>query len=234
MEKKNFLGLSIILVVLLFAVSACTGVSKGDIAKKDQQISSLQSQIAALEKNKVTNEEIELRLGMRKLWEDHITWTRMYIVESVGGLPGKDSTAARLLKNQEDIGNAIKPYYGDEAGNKLTALLKTHIAGAVDVLSAAKAGDQKKLDDATKAWYDNANEIAAFLASANPDNWPSDAMKDGMKMHLDLTLSEAVAQLQGDYAASDADYDEVHNHILGLADTLTDGIVSQFPQKFGK
>lgn len=234
MEKKNLLGLPIILILLLFAVSACAGVSKEDIAKKDQQISSLQSQVTTLEKNKVTKEEMELRLGMRKLWEDHITWTRLYIVEAIGNLPSKDSTAARLLKNQEDIGNAIKPYYGDEAGNKLTALLKTHIAGAVDVLSAAKAGDKKRLADANKAWYDNANDIAVFLASANPTNWPSDAMKEGMKMHLDLTLSEAVAQLQGDYAASDSDYDKVHNHILGLADTLTDGIIKQFPQKFGK
>jgi len=234
MERKNFLILSIIFVALLFAVSACTGVSKGDIAKKDQQISGLQSQISSLEKNKITKEEMELKLGMRKLWEDHITWTRLYIVEAVANLPGKDATAARLLKNQEDIGNAIKPYYGDDAGNKLTALLKTHIAGAVDVLSAAKAGDKQKLADANKAWYDNANDIAAFLASANSKNWPLDAMKDGMKMHLDLTLGEAVAELTGDRSASVADYDKVHSHILWLADVLADGIVKQFPQKFGK
>ncbi len=221
-------------ILLVFIISACSSVSKEDIAKKDEQISSLQSQITSLQKNKITQEEAELRLGMRKLWEDHITWTRLYIIEAAGNLSGTDLTAARLLRNQEDIGNAIKLYYGDDAGNKLTALLKTHIAGAVEILSAAKAGDQKKLADANKAWYDNANDIAAFLASANPSNWPLSAMREGMKMHLDLTLSEAVAQLTGDYEASVADYDKVHNHILGLADTLTDGIMKQFPQKFGK
>src|SRR3954452_8709575 len=83
--------------------------------------------------------------GMRKLWEDHITWTRLYIVSVAAGLPDKDLTAQRLIQNQTDIGNAIKPFYGDDAGNKLTALLKEHILGAADLLAAAKANDQAKV-----------------------------------------------------------------------------------------
>jgi hypothetical protein len=87
----------------------------------------------------------QLRTDMRKLWEDHVTWTRLYIVSVAAGLPDKDATAQRLLQNQVDIGNPIKPFYGDDAGNKLTALLKEHIMGAVDLLAAAKAGDQPKV-----------------------------------------------------------------------------------------
>ena len=79
---------------------------------------------------------------MRKLWEDHITWTRLAIVSFAGGLPDLQATEARLLANQVDIGNAIKPYYGRTAGNRLTALLKEHILGAVALLQAAKSGDQ--------------------------------------------------------------------------------------------
>lgn len=176
--------------------------------------------------------QVSLASAMRKLWEDHITWTRLYIVEAVAGLPGVNDTAARLLKNQEDIGNAVKAYYGDDAGNKLTALLKEHITGAVAVLTAAKAGDKAKLDDASKKWYANGDEIASFLSAANPQNWPLADMKAGMKMHLDLTLGEAVDQLQGKYADAVRDYDKVHDHILGLADLLSSGIVKQFPSKF--
>src|ERR1043165_2001103 len=83
----------------------------------------------------------EFHDAMRKLWEDHITWTRLYIVSFAAGLPDTDAVAARLLKNQEDIGNAIRPVYGNDAGDKLTQLLKDHINGAVDILKAAKAGD---------------------------------------------------------------------------------------------
>jgi LPXTG-motif cell wall-anchored protein len=169
---------------------------------------------------------------MRKLWEDHITWTRLYIVSFAAGLGDADPTAQRLLQNQVDIGNAIKPYYGEDAGNKLTALLKDHILGAVDVLKAAKAGDTAQLDAANQKWYANGNDIAAFLNTANPQNWPLGTMQDEMKMHLDLTLAEAAAHLKGDYPASVQGYDKVHEHILGMADALSNGIVSQFPAKF--
>ena len=170
--------------------------------------------------------------AMRKLWEDHITWTRLFIVDAAAGLPEQQATTERLLQNQVDIGNAVKPYYGNEAGEKLTALLKTHITTAAELVMAAKAKDKAKQDDATKRWYANGDEIAVFLATANPKNWPEAEMKKMMKDHLDLTAKEAVAQLQGDWKGSIATYDLVHDQILHMADGLSDGIVKQFPDKF--
>ena len=82
---------------------------------------------------------------MRKLWEDHITWTRLAIVSFAAGLPDLQATEARLLRNQADIGNAIKPFYGRTAGNRLTALLREHILGAVALLQAAKSGDPAQI-----------------------------------------------------------------------------------------
>jgi hypothetical protein len=175
---------------------------------------------------------VTLRNDMRKLWEDHVTWTRLYIVSVAGNLPDKDPTAQRLLRNQTDIGNAIMPFYGDAAGDKLTALLKDHILIAAELLDAAKAGATGKVNDAQTRWYVNADDIAVFLNSANSKNWPLDHMKLMMKMHLDLTLEEAVAQLQGNYAASVAAYDKVHQEILEMADMLSEGIINQFPEKF--
>ena len=114
----------------------------------------------------------QLRTDMRKLWEDHVTWTRLYIVSVGAALPDKDLTAKRLIQNQVDIGNAIKPFYGEDAGNKLTELLKEHILGAADLLAAAKAGDQAKVATEKARWYRNADDVAAFLSAANPKNWP--------------------------------------------------------------
>jgi hypothetical protein len=177
--------------------------------------------------------EMSLSVGMRKLWEDHITWTRLFIVSAAANLPDLDATTQRLLQNQTDIGNAMKVYYGDAAGNELTALLRDHILTAAELVTAAKAGDNAAVESASAKWYANADQIAAFLNGANQDAWPLDAVQMQMKMHLDLTLEEAVAQLQGDYPASIADYDQVHEHILALADILSSGIVSQFPEMFG-
>jgi hypothetical protein len=170
--------------------------------------------------------------AVRKLWEDHITWTRVYIIAALADLPEADAAAQRLLQNQADIGNAIKPFYGDQAGEQLTSLLRDHIFIAADLLAAAKSGDSAKFEDANTRWYENANQIAAFLNSANPNNWPLADMQSMMKSHLDLTLEEAVARLNGDWAADVAAYDKVHNEILHMADMLSDGISNQFPKKF--
>lgn len=170
--------------------------------------------------------------AMRQLWEDHITWTRLYIVSAAGNLPDADQAAQRLLKNQTDIGDAIKPFYGDAAGERLTALLREHILTAAKLIDAAKAGDTAAVSATSSAWYANADGIAAFLSGANARNWPLTALQSAMRMHLDLTLTEATARLHGDWAADIAAYDEVHRHILQMADVLSDGIVKQFPRQF--
>ena len=170
--------------------------------------------------------------AMRKLWEDHITWTRVFIISAAADLPDKGAATDRLLQNQADIGNAIKPYYGDAAGEKLTALLKEHITTAAEVVTAAKANDTAKMADANQRWFANADAIAAFLSGANPKHWPAAEMKQMMHDHLNLTTAEVQARLKGDWAADIAAYDKVHGQILHMADMLSAGIVSQHPAKF--
>jgi hypothetical protein len=173
-----------------------------------------------------------LSAAMAKLWEDHIVWTRMVIVDFAAGLPDLKTAEARLLRNQTDIGNAIKPYYGAAAGAELTRLLRTHILEAVPVLVAAKDGDKAGLEKALTAWYANAQQIAAFLTKANPHAWPLSMTSSMMKRHLQLTTNEAVARLQGHWAADVAAYDQVHLEILQMAAMLSSGIVQQFPDRF--
>jgi hypothetical protein len=172
--------------------------------------------------------------AMRELWEGHIVWTRMVIVSVAGDLPDLSIAVDRLLRNQDEIGDAIKPFYGEAAGEELSRLLREHITGAADLLAAAKAGDAAAVEAATEAWYANADAIAAFLAEANPRNWNRDEMQAMMRDHLDLTLAEAVARLEGRYADDAAAYDQIHAQILHMADMLSDGIIAQFPGGFGR
>ena len=180
----------------------------------------------------VSQTSVAFHADMRKLWEDHVTWTRLAIVSLEAGTPDAGATVARLLRNQVDIGNAIKPYYGARAGNALTAELKRHILIAADVIAAAKAGDTEKLADAQARWSRNADGIAALLHGANPRHWPLAALRAEMGMHLGLTTQEAVAHLQRRWQADVAAYDRVHQHILHMSDVLADGIVAQFPARF--
>jgi hypothetical protein len=153
---------------------------------------------------------------MRKLWEDHVTLTRLAIVSYISELPDLQATEARLLKNQVDIGNAIKQFYGKKAAAKLTSLLKQHILGAVDLMAAARGGDQSAVAKASSAWNANGRQIADFLHAANPAEWPTKEMRSMMQVHLDQTLKEAVDRLGGRHAAGVRDYDAIHAHILEM------------------
>ncbi len=137
-----------------------------------------------------------VRLALRKLWSDHVIWTREYIVAAVAGTPDAGDAATRLLKNQEDIGAAVAGFYGQAAGDRLTELLKEHIMIAVDLVAAAKTGDQSAFATHDARWTANIEAIAAFLAGANP-NWPEKDVLDLLALHLKLTKDEAVARITG-------------------------------------
>ena len=173
-----------------------------------------------------------LQQDMRKLWTDHVVWTRNYIIAAVADQPDQQAAAARLLKNQEDIGAAIVPYYGKPAGDKLTGLLKEHITIATDLIKAAKTSDNESKDKADKKWHANAEDIAELLSKANP-NWPKATLTEMMNTHLSTTTAEVVARLNKDWNADVKAFDAVYDHILKLSDALSDGIAKQFPQKTG-
>ena len=173
----------------------------------------------------------EFRQDMRKLWTDHVVWTRDYIVAAVSGAPDKQAAATRLLKNQDDIGGAVAMFYGKAAGDQLTTKLKEHITIAVELIDAAKAGDKATQQKADAKWQQNAVDIADFLSKANP-NWPRATLVDMMKKHLSTTTDEVVARLSKDWAGDVRAYDAVYDHILMMSDALADGIVKQFPDKF--
>ena len=184
------------------------------------------------EAHAITQNELVLRRDMRQLWEDHIVWTRLAIISLITDAPDTEATVGRLLSNQTDIGNAVKPFYGKAAGDKLTAELRQHILIAADLVAAAKAGDQAKLADAQSRWEQNADGIASVLNSVNPRFWKLATMKAEMHMHLALTTEEAVARLNGDWKADVAAYDQIHRHILHMSDLLSAGLVKQFPKRF--
>ncbi len=178
-----------------------------------------------------TQSVVDLRNTMRKLWEDHIEYTRNFIISALGGLDDTGKIAERLLRNQDDIGNAIKPIYGEEAGKKLASLLRDHILIAADIVTAAKAGDEQGVAKGEKKWQQNADDIAVFLSSAN-SAWPAQTLKDMLYVHLALTTTEVVSRIKKDWPADIEAYDKGHAHMLMFADMLSDGIIKQFPEKF--
>ena len=219
--------LALTMLVALFSALVALAVSGGHDAAAHGN-----NQHAAAHGTIVTPRTVAFHDQMRKLWEDHVTWTRLAVISLTSGTPDTEATVGRLLQNQADIGNAIKPFYGEAAGQELTRLLRDHILIAADLIAAAKAGDQAAVAQQQARWTANADEIAAFLASANPGSWPLDEMKAMLHDHLRLTTDEVLARLQADWDADVAAYDAIHLQALGMADMLSEGIVKQFPSRF--
>ena len=217
MKKTLLVGMVILFVVVSASTVFCAEPMKGKMSTKVI----------------FSKSSVELNMAMRKLWEDHITYTRNYIISALADLEDISKVAERLLKNQDDIGDAIKPVYGNGAGKTLTALLRDHILIATEVVTAAKMGNNEELTKANKKWYGNADDIAAFLSSANP-NWQKKTLQDMLYKHLEYTTQEVVSRLKKDWGADIEAYDKGHEHMLMFADMLTAGIVKQFPAKFMK
>lgn len=175
--------------------------------------------------------EIGLMNTMRALWEQHVAWTRMAIISIAANLPDQELVSQRLLRNAQDMGNVLKPLYGNKSANEFSYLIREHLLIAAQLVEAAKAGNTSEAAKAERAWYENADEIANFLTSINP-NLPAAAVREMLYQHLVLTKSEAVARLSGNFARDIVVYDKIERQALTMADAITAGIVNQFPKVF--
>jgi ABC-type uncharacterized transport system involved in gliding motility auxiliary subunit len=167
----------------------------------------------------------------RKLWEDHITWTRVVIIGILNDLPGTNTYIGRLLQNYDDMEEALTPYYGDDA-EVLGDLIKDHLTIAAEILTAAHNGDTAAMNDAIARWYANAHDIAVQMNEMNPQFWPLQETEQMWVDHLDATFLEATTHLSGDFAGEVAAYDTIHDLALEMADFMSNGVMNQFPSKF--
>lgn len=199
-------------------------------------VASMGSPVLAKERAKkpvcISPQEVQLKADMQKAWINHTIWTRSYIVSAISNRPDQQAVLERLLRNQQDISNVFKPYYGEEAGNQLADLLKVHIQIAGQIIEAAKANDRTKVSELQNNWHKNADDIAKFLSSLNP-NWTFKEIQSMFYTHLQLITEIVLSCLRGDWQADIAATDKNEIHMIHLADILTAGIVKQFPKKFG-
>lgn len=215
MKKKWLLALTLVLV---FSWTQAAGTVQAEVGGKKDTVC-------------LSPQMVQLKGDMEKVWIDHTIWTRSYIISAISNIPDQKDVLNRLLKNQQDIGNVFKPYYGEAAGNKLADLLKEHIQIAGKIVAAAKAGNQAELKKLQTDWHKNADDIATFLSALNP-NLPFKTVQDMLYTHLQFITEIVQATIKGDWEASIAATDKNEAHMIHFADILAMGIVKQFPEKF--
>jgi hypothetical protein len=170
--------------------------------------------------------------AIRGLWHDHIFWVRNVVVATLGKRPAEAKAAeAQVVANAHAIADAIKPFYGDAAGEALFPLLAGHYGAIKSYLTATAAGDKKGQDKATDDLLANADKIATFLSGANP-NLPKDALLGMLQAHGGHHIAQIQELKAGQYDAEAKNWAEMEAHMDMISDALTGAIAKQFPDKF--
>lgn len=188
-------------------------------------------QAPQLSPQEISKAEQTLSNLMRLLWEQHVYWTRLFLVSTTFGLPDVEFVTTRLLRNPKDFEAALKPFYGDKSAAKFAELFTNHLTIAAELVNAAKAGDNTAAAAAEKRWYANADEIAAFLENINP-YWTAQGWRKMLYDHLAMTKTEAVDLLTQKYEDSIRIFEMIEQEALAMADLMTQGLIRQFPQNF--
>jgi hypothetical protein len=175
-----------------------------------------------------TDKQQELRVAMRSLFFDRSAFVRFFLTDTIEGLSSQPQTVARLMQNNQDIGQAIAPFYGEPAAAQLSDLLDAGLGDAAAAVTAAMNDDAVAFEAAKNSWYGHADETAEFLASANP-NWPVDALKTMLHACVDDALAEASARLSDDWEADVSAHDTLRAQARSVADALGNGVALQFP-----
>lgn len=171
--------------------------------------------------------QVNLMNELRKLWEQHVTWTRLFLVSAFGDLPDPEATTKRLLRNPTDFANVLEIYYGRQKADTYKGLFEEHLKIAASIVNSAKEGNTKAVDQYSKLWYHNADQIADFLAGINPF-WTDEEWKTLLHEHLRMTMDEAVARLSGEYTKDIVIFDIIEEQALDMADVMSSGIIKQF------
>lgn len=177
-------------------------------------------------KNSLTA-KINLINLFRELWQEHIFWTRNFIISAVAGLEDLEFVTNRLLRNPTDFANVLKLYYGTEIAKKFESLFREHLTIAASLVNHAKAGDTEAANEDRRDWYKNADEIIDLLGSINP-YWNMKKFKSLFYQHLKMTEDEATYRLNGKYAQDIINFDLIQADALKMADIMSYGILEQF------
>lgn len=179
----------------------------------------------------VSQAAVDLMRDNRSLWEEHVAWTRMTIISLTFNLPDLEFVIARLLQNATDMGEMIRPIYGEAAADTYAALIQEHLLIAADLVKAAIAGDEQAAMTAEQMWYNNADKIAVFLSSINRF-LPEEEVRAMFYHHLDLTKQEAVFMINKEYQKDVAIYDEIEEQARQMSDMISDAMIKLYPDKF--
>ena len=177
-------------------------------------------------RSEYNSRQLCLMKQIQTLWEQHVYWTRFFIISTAADLCDLEYVTKRLLRNPDDFAQMLAPFFGERAACQFRKLFTEHLTIGGDLVNAAKDQDKKLANEIRKKWYQNADEISAFLASIN-QCWNESKWKCMFYSHLEMTEKEAALRLEGNYAADIEMFDMIEKEALQMAYYMFCGIINR-------
>lgn len=175
---------------------------------------------------------VQTKEALRDLWIGHAFWVRNVVTAQLAGDSARAKAAEQeVVANAQAIAGSIEPFYGKAASDQLFKLLAGHWGAIKDYLIAASANNTTGQSSAEKALAANANEIASFLAGANP-NFQEATLRSLLAAHGAHHVQQIQQFKAKRYEDEAKTWAAMKDHLYVISDALATGIAKQFPDKF--
>lgn len=175
----------------------------------------------------------DTRAALRDLWIGHVFWVRNVVEARLADDADRAKAAEQqVVANAQAIAGAVEPFYGKAASDQLFKLLAGHYGAVSEYLDAERNHDDAARQAAVAHLTDNASQIAGFLNSANPRNWPVDTLRGLLAAHGAHHIQQINQLAARQYADEAQTWAVMTHHMYAIADALADGLAAQFPDRF--
>ena len=174
----------------------------------------------------------EMKQSFRDLWLGHIYWVQHAVLNSATNSPAKrDAVEKEVDANTKQIAGMLIPFYGEARAQTFLNLLDINIGAVREYSEATIAGNTSQQDAALARLASNADDFGAFFSGINP--YLSESTARGLiAAHGAHHVLQINQYKKKDYAHLDETWKMMREHVYVIADTLTEALVKQFPEKF--
>jgi uncharacterized protein YxeA len=162
----------------------------------------------------------DLRSKLESLLGEHAILAVLSMQKGIAGSADYDQASAAWMQNSDDLAAAIASIYGKEAGASFLTIWNSQIGFFADYAKATAAKDETKRQSAVANLEDYRLKQKEYFAN-------------GLSEHIGHLLDASHAYAEGNYTEAYSDLRTAHAHMISTGEELANGIMMQFPEKFG-
>jgi hypothetical protein len=173
----------------------------------------------------------DLRATLDMQLGEQAALTTLVLAKAVTGAPDGKAFGAQLAKSTQALTQTVASIYGRPAGAKFKALWNRQLAALLNYTAGKATHDATKMKRARAELATFSDELAAFLAGANP-NLSRSQLSGLLQAQRNRVLAAVDATYARNAVTATSDLVVAYEQAFALGDTLAAAIAKQFPDRF--